>query len=282
VTPFSWFETYLDVCGSVQVGAMWQCPSHADSFPSLSLQEGEDGRVLLHCHGGCVFEEVIEALGLNKKRLFEAHILSPAEFFGFVSTKPEFAEFEWRQGSSSRGDSRMKWGNASIESVTYHQFNQYYRMKRLRFSDGNKQCVWECRDGVRWVQGGVRGILHTLPLYKHQLVRAGKEARALIVLCESESSVDALVESKVVATTWAGGCSTPQMDKLKESLSGADVLYVADNDPPGLRCLSKLERELAPIVNSWAVLIGEPGEDARDLLIRGALDNLKLSALPDT
>jgi DNA primase len=29
------------------------CPAHNDGSPSLAIREGEDGRVLLHCFGGC-------------------------------------------------------------------------------------------------------------------------------------------------------------------------------------------------------------------------------------
>ena len=29
------------------------CPAHDDNKPSLSINEGTDERVLLHCHAGC-------------------------------------------------------------------------------------------------------------------------------------------------------------------------------------------------------------------------------------
>ncbi len=38
------------------------CPAHADKHPSLSIDEGRDGKVLLHCHAGCTQDEVIDAL----------------------------------------------------------------------------------------------------------------------------------------------------------------------------------------------------------------------------
>jgi hypothetical protein len=48
-----------------------QCPAHDDNEPSLSVAEGEDGRVLLKCFAGCKPEEVVEALDLEMKDLFE-------------------------------------------------------------------------------------------------------------------------------------------------------------------------------------------------------------------
>ena len=47
-----------------------KCPSHDDRSPSLSLRELEDGRVLLHCFGGCAVTDVVAAIGLELSDLF--------------------------------------------------------------------------------------------------------------------------------------------------------------------------------------------------------------------
>ena len=46
------------------------CPAHDDRQPSLSVSEGEDGRVLLHCFAGCSPEEICGKLGLELRDLF--------------------------------------------------------------------------------------------------------------------------------------------------------------------------------------------------------------------
>jgi hypothetical protein len=53
-------------------GAGWiaQCPAHEDRSPSLSIGEGRDGRILLHCFGGCTSEAVCDSLGLSLSDLF--------------------------------------------------------------------------------------------------------------------------------------------------------------------------------------------------------------------
>jgi hypothetical protein len=48
-----------------------RCPAHEDRAPSLSIRETDDGRVLLHCFGGCQTEAVIGALGLEWEALME-------------------------------------------------------------------------------------------------------------------------------------------------------------------------------------------------------------------
>ena len=51
-------------------GYIARCPAHEDRRPSLSITEGEDGRVLLKCHAGCDLDAILAALGLEKRDLF--------------------------------------------------------------------------------------------------------------------------------------------------------------------------------------------------------------------
>ena len=44
-------------------GGLCFCPAHANTrTPALSVTDGRDGRLLLHCHAGCDFTSVLEAL----------------------------------------------------------------------------------------------------------------------------------------------------------------------------------------------------------------------------
>lgn len=51
-------------------GYMALCPAHPDRDPSLSIKEGDNGGVLLHCFAGCESPAVVEALGLQLRDLF--------------------------------------------------------------------------------------------------------------------------------------------------------------------------------------------------------------------
>lgn len=55
-----------------QSGAGWmaRCPAHDDGHASLSIDEGADGRVLLHCHCGCGLEAILARAGLTTEDLF--------------------------------------------------------------------------------------------------------------------------------------------------------------------------------------------------------------------
>lgn len=47
-----------------------KCPAHDDRTPSLSVKETSDGRILMHCFGGCGAVDVLASLGLKLTDLF--------------------------------------------------------------------------------------------------------------------------------------------------------------------------------------------------------------------
>jgi len=48
------------------------CPAHDDHDPSLSVSEGDGGKVILHCFAGCELEAILDAAGLGWSDLFPA------------------------------------------------------------------------------------------------------------------------------------------------------------------------------------------------------------------
>jgi hypothetical protein len=57
--------------GVKKTGSGWKakCPAHEDREPSLGIDEGGDGRVLLFCRAGCETTQVVEALGVEWRDL---------------------------------------------------------------------------------------------------------------------------------------------------------------------------------------------------------------------
>jgi len=69
------------------------CPAHDDNSPSLSIRDGDGGRLLLHCHVGCSFAEVLAAL----KNL------------GLISGKPEQNAQVQRQNIIQKINDKLDW-----------------------------------------------------------------------------------------------------------------------------------------------------------------------------
>ena len=59
--------------GVVPSGTGWKarCPAHPDEHSSLSIHH-RHGRWLLHCHAGCGWRAIIEAIGIEAIELFDA------------------------------------------------------------------------------------------------------------------------------------------------------------------------------------------------------------------
>lgn len=49
------------------------CPAHNDRYPSLSIAEGEDGKILMRCHAGCTIHDICTSLGIEVKDLFPSN-----------------------------------------------------------------------------------------------------------------------------------------------------------------------------------------------------------------
>jgi len=65
-------EDFVSRLDAKRSGKGWVslCPAHEDRTPSLSIDEGADGRVLLKCHAGCNTDDVLAALGITRRDLF--------------------------------------------------------------------------------------------------------------------------------------------------------------------------------------------------------------------
>ena len=46
------------------------CSAHEDKTPSLAITQVPDGRILMHCFGGCDTGSIMEAMGLSLGDLF--------------------------------------------------------------------------------------------------------------------------------------------------------------------------------------------------------------------
>jgi hypothetical protein len=74
-TPLNLLLDRLDNVHKYGQGYRACCPAHeSKSRSSLSIRQSDDGRVLLHCFGGCSALQIVHALGLELKDLFERPI----------------------------------------------------------------------------------------------------------------------------------------------------------------------------------------------------------------
>ncbi len=149
----------------VHDGWLVTCPTHEDRTPSLHVSEGQDERVLLHCHAGCQASNVLAADGLDFPDLF-----------------------------SENGRS-----NGRVERDVYRYADEHgqvlYEVVRFEPKDFRQR-----RPNGEWNVRGVPKVLYRLPR-----VLAAVQAGSPVYVAEGEKDVHALERAGVVATTNSGG-----------------------------------------------------------------------------
>jgi CHC2-type zinc finger protein len=69
-----------------------RCPAHEDRTPSLSVREGDDGRILVHCFAGCTADKITAALGLRLSDLYPGPPIDWSRFVPRTAQERQAAE----------------------------------------------------------------------------------------------------------------------------------------------------------------------------------------------
>ncbi len=91
------FLAQLDRVRTTRRGWLSRCPSHPDLHPSLSIAEGDGGKILLRCWAGCTVQEIVAVMGLQLSDLFADAPVNPCQRPTFLPKPPRF---DWRRASS--------------------------------------------------------------------------------------------------------------------------------------------------------------------------------------
>ena len=216
-------------------GAGWTalCPAHDDTNPSLSIDAGDNGGVVIHCHAGCSPEDVVSTLGLEMADLAPESASLPPE-------RREAASYAYTDED----------GNLLFESVRFEP-----KAFRFRRPAG--------RGGHDWSLGDTRRVLYRLPA----VIEAAALGKTLYVV-EGEKDVHAIENAGGVATCNPSGAGKWR-DEYSESLRDADVVVVADKDEPGRKHAQKVAASLQDIAAAVRVVEPSDGKDAADHLAAG-------------
>ncbi len=162
----------------VESGSGWMacCPAHKDRNPSLSVSEGNDGRVLLNCFAGCSTESVLAALGLTASDLFPENPENPEQTTASMSMKP--------QKSRKRGGFHGRSTTPKPNTVTFQTSRDAIESLEKRL--GNRAAAWTYHDA----EGGEAGAV-----IRWDLPDGGKTIRPI---CHSDDgwSIGAMLEPR--------------------------------------------------------------------------------------
>jgi 5S rRNA maturation endonuclease (ribonuclease M5) len=214
--------------GSGYVGC---CPAHDDSSPSLSLCEGDEGKLLINCFTGCSAENICGSLGIAIADLFPERIA----------------------------------GNAPRKRIEHPYRDEEERVlfTKIRIEPGfdgkDKSFYWERDDkngNVVRNLSGCRKVLYQLPT-----LLKGIAEKQTIFLVEGEKDADKLLGYGLVATTAPESLKWP--DEFSEVLKDADIVILYDMDKTGWERRDLLCKKLCGRVKRLRV-VKLPGLEYQD------------------
>ena len=108
--------------GDSGTGYTSRCPAHADRNPSLSLTAGDRQPVILKCHAGCTYDEIVTALHLERPAPLGAQSLGdPVAVYNYDTY--EVCRFSPKRFLQRRPDGRggYIWNLNGVTPRLYHQ-----------------------------------------------------------------------------------------------------------------------------------------------------------------
>jgi len=171
-----------------------KCPAHEDQHASLSVSEGDDGRILLNCHVGCTSQEIVSKLGLTINDLFSDDRTAPA-------SKPEIV---------------ARYNYTDIDGNLLNQ--------KTRFSD--KSFSWSHKENGKWTRGHKGNpVLYNLPALK---------SSGTVYVVEGEKDVETMKRNGFISVCSAHGAGSGKwLPQYTEALKSRNVIVIPDNDTQG-------------------------------------------------
>jgi hypothetical protein len=215
-----------------------KCPSHqGESDDSLAVREDDDGKVLLHCHTGCDFEEIVDALGLDMSDLFSKN--GQASGAGKPVGPPP--KEDRVAGTLSVEDLP---GDSSEYMVFEKEDGTAYYIQR------HKGAVYRVvgfdEDGDPILAAGlgdIEPILFGLPILR-EAIATGKP------VIHTEGCKDALTTQRQLgmAGVTSGSCTSWKSEFVQDYEGAEEVWIVPDNDDEGRAYAQQIAQDLAGVV----------------------------------
>lgn len=202
-------DNFLSLLNGVRRnGANWsaRCPCrNDDENPSLSIGQGDDGRVLVTCHrgAGCDVKEICASVGISVNELYppkkEKQKKTLVKVYKYINEDGEIV-FEKLRYVDEQG--RKSFG------------------QRRPDPDRPREYIYNL--------DGVTKLLYNLPAVLKAVKRGDP-----VWLVEGEKDADTLIAKGVVATTPPNGAGKWEA-QFTNVLSGAYIEVIADNDEVGI------------------------------------------------
>ncbi|RKW56968.1 MAG: DNA primase [Lachnospiraceae bacterium] len=223
-----------------------RCPCHNDKKASLSISQGRNNRIILNCHAGCNYKNILSEVGLTEEDLFNDGRTAQ--------------EKSWR-------DKLTDFINMPIEAVyDYKDANGKYLYSKIRFVGKHIKYAVIDKKNDSFTMEKPAGVysLYNLPA----AIRAIKKGYP-VYITEGEKDVNTLKDLGFTAVT--AGSVSDWRSEFAHYFTGARVVILPDNDAPGLELKDKILKSLRAFAHSIKVVITSQAEhgDVTDYMNEG-------------
>lgn len=240
-------------------GFMACCPAHEDNNPSLSIKDGVDGKVLVHCHAGCSQDRVIErleSLGLWYER-------RPVQVQRPALSKPKDTDYEIITPVSAIVGPPDWTKFAPIKPSAVYEYrdldNQLLMLVgRFDKADGKefKPLVYaQSKSGERrWI---ARSLPEPRPLWGLPKLTQNLNAKVILVEGEKAALAAQTLFKDHIVMTWPGGAGGVAKVDLTP-LKGRSAILWPDNDEVGRKAMLKLATAMKAIGAKGVAMVQVP------------------------
>ncbi len=221
------------------------CPAHDDGKQSLSIAEGDGGRVLLKCFAGCPVEAILSAIGLEMKDLFtNTNTLRKLPLTPYASRVVHTGN---GSGSTSKTITEIYEYTDRKGKLVYENVRYSPKGFRQRRPDGKGGYIYNLEGVVR--------VPYRLP----ELLSAVSLGTDEIWYTEGEKDADNLRSLGFTATsfkTWSQG--------FNSYIDGTRSVLLADHDKSGKKQAEESARIIAQAAKSIKIIDLYEGEPLPD------------------
>jgi hypothetical protein len=243
-----------------------KCPSHGDREPSLSINEGADGRALIKCQAGCSTDDVLAALGITYRDLFPAKFSKVSFARQWANDRPLVTSQSADEFLSNHGCRRAIEMAVTLRETS----NLCERIARgrgwkpetirnlslepsLGWHEGKLAFIYETGVKLRWRQQGERIIRWAFGkpwLWRGSYIDTAKT----VYLSEGETDVISLIDAGLEKDGTSIAVAIPSATTFNEwwatLFAGREVVLAFDADKAGKQASLRVSRLLQPHVAS--------------------------------
>jgi putative DNA primase/helicase len=233
-------------------GKQWiaQCPAHDDRNPSLSIDNADDGRLLVNCHAGCDQARVIAVL--RNRGLWPEVVDGPPRRQHKRANGYAGDDDDWQPIVPPPPDSPKPSAPQLRCDMLHEYFDTDDRLlcyvRRFESKDNKRKVFLPLTFGTLNGKPGWHNKAPDAPKPLYRLNALSHAAPdAIVLLCEGEKKADAAQRmfSDHVGMSWMGGAKADRHADLTP-LAGRNVIIWPDADEPGRNVATRIANRLQP------------------------------------